>query len=336
MLSLVTKDLIKGISTLVLTSVLISCGNVPAENEIRIQKSDYVLPFKLQYNNTLSEIKGLESKIENLNNAFLRYENENTQKFKAAEKKKNEFDTEFAKITEKIKQIQYDLESTIPGYSDGKFCFDSIPNPHSNEKNSSYFKGFTNSVAAELAISIKKLNKNLTNTKYLLNKEDTSGIYIFQEIIDPTSPNSPDPVYWEDQSLIYAPMVGCLNELRQIERRLLQTKVSYYDYLVSQLQQSVYTFSDISPYMYADNSHIKVGETAKIRLGLKAWTNSADFHYIIDGDTIKNVKNGEAIYNFKAEEAGYKKINGIISYIDPETGEEKQTSFFYNIKVDNK
>lgn len=336
MFSLITKDLIKGFSTLVLTSFLFSCGNVPAENEIRIQKSDYILPFKIQYNNTLGEIKGLETKIDNLNNTFIRYESENTQKFKSIEKKKNEFDSEFAKITGKIKQIQFDLESTIPGYNEGAFCFDSIQNPHSNEQNSSYFKGFANSVAAELAISIKKLNKNLTNTKYLLSKEDTSGIYLFQEIIDPTSPNSPDPIYWEDQSLIYAPFVGCLNELLQIERRLLQTKVSYYDYLMAKLQQSVYTFSDISPYMYSDNSIIKVGESTKIRLGLKAWTNSADFHYIIDGDTIKNVKNGEAIYNFKAEEPGYKKINGIISYIDPETGEEKQTSFFYNIKVDNK
>lgn len=331
-----TKTLIKGFSTILLTSFIVSCGNIPSENEIRIQKGDYILPFKIQYNNTLSEIEGLNKEIKELNNVFSRFETESTQKFKNINKKKNDFDVEFDKITIKIKQIQFDLESTIPGYNEGTFSFDSILNPHSNEINSSYFKGLTNSVAAELAIIIKKLNNNLSTTKYLINKDDTARIFIYQEIIDPTSPNSPDPIYWEDQALIYAPMVSCLNELRQIERRLLQTKVSYYDYLMDQLQQSVYTFSDISPYMYADNSHISVGESVKIRLGLKAWTNSADFHYIIDGDTIKNVKNGEATYTFKTEETGHKKINGIISYTDPETGEEKQTSFIYNIKISNK
>lgn len=314
-----------------------SCGNIATTNELRIQKSDYVLPFKYQYNNTLLEIKGLEIEINQIDQTFVKYEDDNSLKTKTISKKKSTFDKEFNQIIQKIQKIQFDLESKIPGYTEGKFSFDSIPNPHSNESNSSYFKGFTNSVGAELAIDIKKLNKNLTNTKYLLNKEDSSGIYLFQEIVDPTSPNSPDPVYWEDQALIYAPLASCLTELRQIERRLLQTKASYYGYLMGQMQHSVYTFSDISPYMYSESSTIKTGESLKIKLGLKAWTNSSDFHYIINGDTIKNVRNGEATYTYHAKELGRKQISGIINYIDPETGEEKQSEFFYNIKViDNK
>lgn len=313
-----------------------ACGQAPVKGEINLKKSDYILPFKIQYNSAIQEIKGLEQEIAAINLEFDKYEDENSQKIKLVLTKRQKFNEEFDAIIQKIHRIQFDLESIIPGYNEGAFDFDSIVSPHSNEINSKYFKGLTNSVAAELALDINKLNKNLGTTKYLFKQTDTSGIYLFQEIIDPTSPNSPDPVYWEDQALIYAPMASCLAELRQIERRLIQTKASYYDYLMIQLQSSVYSFSDISPYMYSESSSIKVGESVKVKLGLKAWTNNEDFKYIINGDTIQNVRNGEALYNFHAKEKGRQKLNGIIKYTDPETGVEKQADFNYYIKVNEK
>lgn len=308
-----------------------SCQEPQKEYTVSMSPAEYSAPFQWQYDNALYEIEILNKKLKSKELELGLLLENYTEENHPLQRKKKKFDADWDKIYTGIQKIQFDLESKVPGYEKGKFLFDSIPAPHSNEQNSAYLRGVTGSIASELAISIKELNLGLSNPKYLLEAEDS--VWSFQAITDPSSPNAPNPVYWEDRALIYAPIVACLNELKQIERRLIQTRLNYYAYLIDNIRFPSYVFSNVSPFMYAESDQVEVGEEILLKMGLKAWRNEDNLTYIINGDTITSIKNGEASYRFKADEAGRKRIKGIIQYPDPKSGIMKEATYQYYIKV---
>lgn len=182
------------------------------------------------------------------------------------------------------------------------------------------FAGKNYQKAKQLQILISEMQSFISNKNVLPNESLSvseflslmnpyvDSVDIDKKVIDPLKLKYIG--YWTEMDppnpLSDVQLVSVIIDLKMFEYEVL-------DYLFRDLTSNDFNFNVLKPIVIETSNNVKAGETYEAKICLTAFDTTRYIDVMVDGQSLKTVE-GYAIYTYKSNNPGVKKIKGKISF----------------------